>query len=89
MKNDEVPDCKITGEVWSFDGLMLQPLFKIKVLEADYCEDEVREKTDEVMGMYFELAKILSHIKYKFVDSGLCNEIADWGVWNKKYRTEV
>lgn len=52
-------------------------------------EDEVREKMDEVMGMYFELAKILSHIKYKFVDSGLCNEIADWGVWNKKSRTEV
>lgn len=33
---DEVPDCKITGEVWSLDGLRLQPLFKIKVLEADY-----------------------------------------------------
>lgn len=33
---DEVPDCDITGEVCSLETVRLRPLFKIKVLEAEY-----------------------------------------------------
>lgn len=41
-------------------------------------EDEVREAMDAVMEGYVEVAKLLSHIKYKFVDSGLCETVANW-----------
>lgn len=45
-------------------------------------EGEVREKMNDIMEGYFQIGGRLSYLKYKYVDSGLCEEVAKWGKEN-------
>lgn len=48
-------------------------------------EKEIREEyLYNIMYGYYLIGEQLSYLKYKYVDSGLCEEIAEWGRKNGK-----
>lgn len=72
---------EISEDVIDVAKQMLDIWKKIDITKQS--EEEIRN--DYLYGImygYYLIGEELSHLKYKYVDSGLCEKIAEWGRQN-------